>query len=173
MKIFLDVGAHKGQTVKIVQESRYNFDKIICFEPSKECIPYIEAIDDTRIIINQFGLWKKTKKSNLIMSGDVGASIFKDKTDIEQINIEEIQLVKVSDWIKENIKSDDIVIMKINCEGSECDILDDLINSGHIYDLYNIMVHFDVRKIPSQRGREWEIRSKFSKNNIEYIGIIN
>lgn len=169
MKLFLDVGAHKGQTARAVTASRYAFDQIICFEPATECIPYIESIGDKRITINPFGLWKETRKTRLFGAGDIGASIFKDKAIAVSTKTAEIQLVKASDWMSKNVKADDIVFMKLNCEGSECDILDDLIDSGEIYKIYNIMVDFDVRKIPSMRKREWKTRQKLRKHKIENV----
>ena len=43
MKIFLDVGAHIGETVKIVLDPKYGFDAIYCFEPSEECCKTIKT----------------------------------------------------------------------------------------------------------------------------------
>ena len=44
MKISLDVGSHKGETLKEVIKSKYNFEKIYCFEPSKKCIKDLKKI---------------------------------------------------------------------------------------------------------------------------------
>ena len=37
MKIFIDIGAHIGQTLHEVSKEKYAFDKIVCFEPSSLC----------------------------------------------------------------------------------------------------------------------------------------
>ena len=55
MKIFLDVGAHKGQTLKIALEEKYGFDKIYCFEPVSECCDVLRTYRDERVTICEYG----------------------------------------------------------------------------------------------------------------------
>ena len=166
MKIFLDVGAHRGQTARAVIAPRFAFDQIFCFEPATECKPDIEAVADPRIKLVPVGLGKEAKKARLFGSGAIGASIFSDKLAKGSSTVREIQLIKAGGWINENIKSGDVVFMKLNCEGSECDIIDDLVATGAIAKLYSIMIDFDVRKIPSLKYREKETRKKLRENGI-------
>jgi FkbM family methyltransferase len=172
VKIFLDVGANNGGTARAVITPRYKFDKIVCFEPVIECIPNIESIGDSRIIPEPFGLWSETKKTILFGVGS-GASVFGDKTTGNLTERREIQLIKTSDWISKNVKSNDVVFMKLNCEGSECEIIDDLIDSGEISKIYSIMIDFDVRKIPSKMHREFETRKKLRENKIGNVCFCN
>ena len=165
MKTFLDVGANNGETARTVITPRYKFDKIVCFEPSIECVPNIESIGDSRIIPEPFGLWSETKKTILFGEGG-GASVFGDKTTGNLTGRREVQLIRASDWISKNVKSNDVVFMKLNCEGSECEIIEDLIDSGEISKMYSIMIDFDVRKIPNMMYREFEIRKKLRENKI-------
>ena len=158
MKIFLDVGAHKGQTASAVLEDSYGFEKIYCFEPVPGRCDSIRKIGNERIIANEFGLWKKTTTKNIFEPGSIGASIFKDKFTPDKHPSIKIKLVRASEWFAKNIKPGDEVYMKLNCEGSECDILDDLLDSGEYKKLTALMVDFDVRKIPSQKHREKEVR---------------
>lgn len=170
MKIFLDVGAYHGISASAATAQRFAFDKIVCFEPSPECIPYIEAIDGNRITVMHFGLWNDTTNKMLYSSGHYGASIFADKPiNNTKFNIRDINLVKASTWVNDNISKDDVVFMKMNCEGCECDIIDDLIINNQISKLYSIMVDFDVGKIPSMKHREIEIRKSIWKNGIDNV----
>ncbi len=104
--------------------------------------------------------------TDLYDAGGVGGSIYGDKFDNHPEIKEEIKLVKASEWIKSNIRKDDIVFMKINVEGSECDIIDELIDTGCIYDMYCVKVDFDVRKIPGMQYRQWETRKKLRRKKI-------
>ena len=80
MKIFLDVGAHIGETLEIALDPKYGFDKIYAFEPSKDCCDVIRAsYDDKRLVICEYGLWDKDSNLPLYNSGGLGASVFKDK----------------------------------------------------------------------------------------------
>lgn len=73
-----------------------------------------------------------------------------------------VDLRQASDWFGEHISDDDEVYLKLNCEGSECDILDDLLDSGEIEKVTSILVDFDVRKIPALAHREREVRERLS-----------
>jgi len=97
----------------------------------------------------------------------MGASMFSDKNDLESNFNEPIRIVNASEWITNNTSLDeDTIYLKLNCEGAECDIIEDLIRSG-VYDrIAHIMIDFDVRKIPSQSHRQNEIlKLLYGKNN--------
>lgn len=147
MKIFLDVGAYKGETIKIAME--YDFDKLYCFEPLPENCEQIEKLADHRVEIFTFGLWDKTKEKRLYNPKSLGASLFKDKNRVKDSTV--IQVVRASDWFREFIDGEDEVYLKLNCEGAEWTILDDLIKSGEYKKIKVLMVDFDIRKIPSQK----------------------
>ena len=52
MKVFLDVGSNRGQTVRVALEPKYEFDRIYCFEPVAELRRVLAAeFRDSRIII--------------------------------------------------------------------------------------------------------------------------
>lgn len=169
MKIFLDVGAYNGDTAKAVLNHEYNFDKIYCFEPNPFfCNLIRQNIKDLKIEVEEFGLWKENCNRELYCSNGPSASIYNDRfgENIERI---EVKLIKASDWFKENIKENDQVFMKLNCEGAECDIIEDIIEANEDYKIKALMIDFDVRKIKSQKHRELEIRKKFENSKIGTI----
>lgn len=173
MKIFLDVGANKGKVTWAALEDSFGFDKIYAFEPVLGLCGLIRKIVSEKIIVNEFGLWKKTVTKNIFEPGSIGASIFKDKFTPEKHPSVKIKLVRASTWFAKNIKPDDEVFMKLNCEGSECDILDDLMDSGEYKKLTALMVDFDVRKIPSQKHREAEVRKRLEKYPLPVVYIVS
>jgi FkbM family methyltransferase len=71
MKIFIDIGAHIGQTLHEVSKEKYAFDKIVCFEPSSLCWDELKkiALEDDRIEICEFGLSNKNQDIELFMPG--------------------------------------------------------------------------------------------------------
>ena len=46
MRIFLDIGAHTGETLNEVLKEKYAFDRVICFEPSNICMPSLKKYAD-------------------------------------------------------------------------------------------------------------------------------
>lgn len=165
MKIFLDVGAHEGSTLQAVRDPKYAFDRIYCFEPASSCWPELESIRDDRVTICRFGLWNRTAERTLYDPGSRGASLFADKfrtTPAEEV----IRLVRATDWFRAELGGDDVIYMKLNCEGAEADIVADLLDSGELSRVRAVMIDPDVRKIPSQAHRERELRQRLAASGL-------
>jgi len=163
VKIFLDIGANIGQTTKAVLDPQYGFDEVHCFEPSLLCRNHLYKLrKDPRVMIHDFGLSNRTYMGMLYASGSIGASVYKDKPQkvSKQTKNETCQFARASDWFAANLRISDIVCAKMNCEGSECDILDDLMDSGEILKLKVLRVSFDVWKVPSQKHRGLVVRNR-------------
>lgn len=155
MRVFLDVGAHYGETAAAVLDPKYGFDRVICFEPVAECWQRLEALDDPRVVVNRFGLWKDTCELPMFSPGLEGASMFWDKNQTESQAL--CEFVQASTWVREHVSDDDTVFMKMNVEGAESDIIEDLLDSGEYKKIAGMLVYADAMKIPSQRHRATEI----------------
>ena len=173
MRIFLDVGAYMGETAKAVLTSTHHFDKIYCFEPQTLLCDIIKKLSEDKITVCEFGLWN-CDCVKFLYSGrrKDGASIYPDKFAKRDVSSVECRFVKASVWFSENIKPDDYAVLKLNCEGAECDILDDLFQSGEYKKINALMVDFDVRKSPSQKHKENEIREKLLKYHIPAVFLV-
>tara|TARA_Y100001978_G_scaffold9954_1_gene8223 strand:- start:228 stop:1043 length:816 start_codon:yes stop_codon:yes gene_type:complete len=170
MKVFVDVGSNYGQTLKVISNKKYNFDKIFGFEPSKKCFANLDKIAaaDKRIKICKFGLGLKNCKVDLFEPGLMSASIFKSDDNItENSNIEkeEIKIVDAAKWVKDNLSKSDINVAKINVEGSEIDILRSWLDSECINYFYSIVIMFDIREFKKYRHLEREIRNELNSKN--------
>jgi FkbM family methyltransferase len=170
MKVFLDVGSNKGQTVNEILEPRfgfdriflkYGFDRIYCFEPVPELQQVIaKEYHDPRIVINEVGLWKETCEKPIFSPGSQSGSIFADKVNVDPQHSVICRFVRASDWFRDHLTETDEVYLKLNCEGCEVDIIEDLLDSNEYRKITSLGVAFDVKKIPSQRGREIEIKRR-------------
>lgn len=161
-RIFLDVGANTGQTLAAALDPVFRFDWIVCFEPAPACWPRLKQLADARVKIERFGLWNQTCEKPLFDPGGKGASLWHKDNFKPNITTEVCQFRQARYWFEENLKVGDIVFLKLNCEGAECDILDDLLDSGEFDKVTFAMVDFDVRKISSQKHREAELRDKLA-----------
>lgn len=167
MKIFLDVGSNTGQTLDEILEPRYGFDRIFlkygfdriyCFEPVPELQRVLaKEYQDPRIIITGVGLWNQTCQGLIFSPGSQSGSIFADKINVDPQDSVMCRFVRASDWFRDNLTATDEVYLKLNCEGCEVDIIEDLLDSNEYRKVASLGVAFDVKKIPSQRGREVEI----------------
>ena len=151
-RIFLDIGAHKGESLSGILNDDYLFDEIHCFEPMPEPFAVLkkcfEGKGRAKVFFHNFGLADFSGEQE-IYGKDVGASMFADKVDIDNTLIERCSFVRATDFYREHLNKEDLIIMKLNCEGGEISILNDLLDSAEIFKNDHIMVDFDARKIPS------------------------
>lgn len=173
MKIFLDVGAHVGETLKIALEDKYAFDKLYCFEPVPQCCNILRTYEDKRVVVCEYGLWNENCIKEIYNPKSRGASVFKDKKFRHPVAQQNVKMVRASEWFSQNLKVDDQVYLKLNCEGAECAILDDLIETDQYQKIDVLMVDFDVRKIPSQRHLMPIMKAKLNKLGIPKIFYID
>ena len=169
MKIFLDIGSHMGQTLREVTKEKYAFDRIIGFEPSSFCLNELKKIaaDDDRIEICKFGLSNRSEDIQLFLAGTQAGSIYKDEDhSVDTEDLETIKLRDACEWFESNINADDYVVVKTNCEGSEVDILDSLIDGNIMKNIYCFLITFDIRNYEEFQHRELEIRKRLKKEKL-------
>jgi FkbM family methyltransferase len=156
-RVFLDVGANTGQTLAAVLD--LDFDWIVCFEPAPVCWPALERQADHRTRIEKFGLWNRDTEASLYRPGAKGGGLWiKDgSTDSEHAVC---SFRRASDWFRDNLAAQDVVWLKLNCEGAECDILDDLLDAGAFANVYAAIIALDVLKIKQLAHRAAEIRAR-------------
>lgn len=166
-RLFLDIGAHNGETLEEAVKLHWHFDKIVCFEPASSCWPMIERLADGRVGLERFGLWDRDASLELHDPGAIGASLSIEKALTETVEVCEVR--DAADWFAQNVCAADRVYVKINVEGAECDIVERLIDTGEISKIDHLMLHFDVRKIPSQAHRAAEVEASLNRVGIDWI----
>ena len=167
MSILLDVGAHFGQTAVIAIDPKWGFKEIHAFEPSKIAFEKLKCIKSSVLICHNYGLFSKNTELELLNSGQVGASIYK-RSAISQPKKELIKLRRASDWLSEYLDWESEIYLKLNCEGCEVDILQDLIDAGLITKFKSIYIDFDIRKIPGQEHRREIIEKQLLRLKVPF-----
>lgn len=179
-RIFLDVGAHHGQTIQLLLQPRFRIDHIFGFEPSPLChtilaSKFFNKVIDSRTIITivKAGLWSETCEMNLHNEGSQGGTVHEDyqTTCNPEIRVTHCKFIRASDWFRDNVSSDDEVFLKLNCEGSECEIIMDLLNTGEYDKVKAVLVDFDVRKSPSHKHKEAELRERMKAMGINNMHV--
>lgn len=133
--VVFDMGGYEGQWASDIF-SKYKCS-VFVFEPYKDYANNIRNrfVKNSNIKVFDFGLGKEDKITTLY-SNDDGSSVFK-KTGVSF----EISITKASSFIK-NEKISKIDLMKVNIEGGEYDLLEELIDSGMIGSIKNLQVQF-------------------------------
>lgn len=165
MKVFLDVGAHEGSSLHAARDPKFGFERIFCFEPAPVCWPALESVRDRRVVVCKYGLWNRTAEHELYDAGSRGASLYEDKFKQTPTRTT-ARFVRATDWFREHLRDGDEIFLKLNCEGAEADIVEDLLDSGELARVRAVMIDPDVRKIPSQAHRERELRERLRASGL-------
>lgn len=182
MKIFLDVGSNQGQTIGSILDPIYGFNRTFCkygfhkiygFEPVPALHEVVsEKYRGPRFTIFAVGLWKETCEKPIYSPGSQSGSIFADKINVDPAHSTICKFMRASDWFRDHLAETDEVYVKLNCEGCEVDIIEDLLDSNEYRKITSLGVSFDVRKIPSQRHREEKIKLRLQeKGYTNYIDL--
>lgn len=156
--IFLDIGAHWGETLEEVLSPIWRFDRVYAFEPDPEAVRVLEQkfaaeIAAGKLIIVPAAL--STHEGEADLFGDNaggGASLYAEKMDVDAAKSARIKLISTRQFFAEHFNGNDLILAKLNCEGGEIDILNDLADSGEIRKITRLVVDFDIRKVRGKRG---------------------
>ena len=174
-RIFLDVGAHQGQTIEMMLRPRFKVDCIVGFDPSPLCHAILDRKfgGNPKVTIVKQGLWSETCEMDLHNEGSQGGTVHADyqTTCNPEPRVTRCSFVKASDWFRDHVAEDDEVFLKLNCEGSECDIINDLLETGEYRKVKATFVDFDVRKSPSQKHKEGELRERMKAEGINNVHV--
>jgi FkbM family methyltransferase len=163
-KIFLDVGGFEGESSRAALDPLFGFDKVYCFEPVAACYESIrKTISNTRFQLVDAGLLDKTATLPVYSVGSLGASLYADAPQTgPTASPTEFSFIRATDYFREHINHDDVVWMKLNCEGAEIAILDDLLDSGEARKLREVLIDFDAVKIPSMRAHVERLEARLT-----------
>lgn len=156
MKVFLDVGAHTGETLAAVL--RWDFDRIVCFEPAAANLPRLRRLADARTTVEPFGLWDKSCEERLCNPGSDGASLWERPNRPKTHEV--CRFVRATDWLRDNLSVGDTVWMKLNVEGAELDVLTDLLDGGEFHRVDFLEIMWDAHKIPALASRLHAVRAR-------------
>lgn len=169
-KVFLDVGGYEGFSVLAALDPIFAFERVFCFEPASSCIAKIARIRDPRLVIVKAGLSNRGGAATLYHPGTPAGSVFGDApTWGGDAAPEEIDLVSAADFFRIFLRPSDSVFMKLNCEGSELDVLESLLDSQGTSQLANVLIDLDAMKIPSQRDRVDTVMQRVTDAKIAYF----
>lgn len=151
----IDLGGYHGQWTSDIF-SRY-LCNISVFEPVSEFAHKIETrfSRNSKIQVCQFGLGGSTREESISVCG-TSSSIFRNSGERETIKI-----VDVRDWFLSN-KVEAVDLMKINIEGGEYELLEQLIETDLISRIKDLQIQF--HNIASDSEKRMQAIQKTLKN---------
>ena len=137
-KVYVDCGAHKGDTVKaFINSADYTKDtEIHAFEPN----PYsrVHKRFKGKINLHVKATWVEDVKMNFYITkerkGTQAGSLLKEKTsgNLDKKHPLTVQAIDFGKWIKDNFSIDDHIIVKMDIEGAEYKVIPSMIKDGSI-----------------------------------------
>ena len=170
MRIFIDIGGHKGHSVLAALDPIFSFDKIYSFEPNANLAAEIRKIKDPRLTVICAGLGDRFEKAILYRSGTLSGSFFQDGPEFGGTGRQEVATVlKSGEILPALIPSGSFVRIKLNCEGAEIAILQNLIDLGCADLAMWALIDFDAEKIPSLKGKAATIEQALRSLGISWL----
>lgn len=162
--IFVDCGANVGQTLEEVTKPTYAWDSLLAFEPDPVAHKILRHIYP-EVTTYAVGLSDHTGVSTLYGdNANIGASIYSTKTDIDPSIHQQVPVWEASSVIGPLTD----VVLKLNCEGAEIPILNNLLDTGAIDRCINIMVDFDIRRCAGHEDEEGLVRTRLDNHGVNY-----
>lgn len=153
----IDCGANVGDITNFFQQIGA---KVFAFEPNKHAFKILDKryYNNKNVVCINKGVGSKddagikklflheSAEENQVMYS-TGCSIVKDKENVNSENYEEIEIVNLGLFIKALDKP--VKVLKIDIEGAEVNLLNDLLDTGLIRDIPYVFVETHEKKIPS------------------------
>ena len=174
----IDCGANVGNITSIFENAGAN---VIAFEPNKHAFEILQ----TRFVYNKKVrcfkkgvVGKNPGKRKLFMHKNnyideivysTGSSIIESKNNVNKNNYEEVEMVRLSSFIKKFNK--DIKVLKIDIEGAEIELLNDLMDSGVARKIPYIFVETHEKKIPTLQKEKEALRNRVKNEGYTNINL--
>lgn len=151
-RLFIDGGGHDGCSVRKWLHSHPDFETV-SFEPNHLLAPCFEDIKGPLI---QSALWTEDGEVSFFLDETDfdGSSVFQDQSGIVGGKKVTVPAVKLSRWVKENVREDDYCVLKLDIEGAEYPVLEQLFEEGTIERVDELYVEFHLRFLKGRISRE-------------------
>ena len=81
----------------------------------------------------------------------------------------EIESIDISNWIKTNLSEQDLIVMKLDIEGSEYNVLEKMISDGSINYINKLFVEWHDYQLENKEIEKEKIKAILKEKKIEYI----
>ena len=98
-----------------------------------------------------------------------GSSIIEDKENVNKNNYIEVELVNLCEFLK--LFNKKVKVLKIDIEGAEVELLNDLMDDDLIRDIPYVFVETHEKKIPSLRKSTATLKKRIEEENYSNINL--
>lgn len=169
--ICIDCGANIGEISQLMVDRGA---EVYAFEPDpyalKKLTQRFKGVGNIKIhnkaVSNKSGrlkLFFREEHDQDPVMFSVGSTLIDEKNDIDESKFCEVDVISLKEFIRQ---FEYIKILKLDIEGAECDILEDLLDSDDIFKFGLVLVETHEKWIPSQKERLAKIKETIKMKNV-------
>lgn len=159
-KVFIDGGARVGETLEtfLVTREDLNGCDAYLFECNSDHRTVLESLQASypqyTLHVKEEALWTSNESLNFYMSkdrwGDLGCTLDPTKQEaLDLHNPRKVTAIRLSDFIN-SLDSDSYIIVKLDIEGAEYEVVQDLIQTGAIECIKELYVEWHDHFYPGK-----------------------
>jgi FkbM family methyltransferase len=176
-KVFIDGGAHKGEAIDVLLEKRPDLEgcEVHFFEPNPDLIELLEGIakDNKKydITVHHGALWVKDGEIDFLESiarwNTLASTIVPSMKEIwglklDRDNPKKVESISLSNFLDE-FDDDEYIVLKLDVEGSEYYLLEQLINNKKINKIDELYIEWHDHFFPDLKDLGNKLRNQLSK----------
>jgi FkbM family methyltransferase len=180
-KVFIDGGAHKGEAIEVLLDKRADLKgcEIHFFEPNPELIGLLENIVKENkgydIKVYHSAIWMADGEINFLESverwGTLASTVVPSMKEIwglklDRGNPHKVPAKSLSKFL-DNFDKNDYIVVKLDIEGSEYYVIDDLFTSGKIEMIDELYIEWHDHFFPHLKNKGDELRRRLSSANLK------
>lgn len=167
--LVIDCGAHTGEIIKMVAPSEC---QIIAFEPYPPAFEILQKkfSNYPNVQLIKKAVWTQDSVQPLFIKEvrnriSDGCSLRMDKSVVSKDKYIEVETVDLSTFIKNLNRK--ITVLKLDIEGSEYEVLSDLINTEVIHECDWVLAELHVKRMPKikEKGIHETLKDRVAKLN--------
>lgn len=172
-KYLIDCGAHEGKAIKSFRSKFSDAGEYIihAFEPN----PFAAKNYGEGVVVHDEAVWINDGEIDFYITkgkkGSPSATIYKQKITgrLDKKHPVKVRCIDFSNWLRDNVKLQDYVIVKMNMEGAEYPVIGKLILEETIELIDVLYVKFHAKKIKLSKFKHLELLEELNKYNVKVI----
>ena len=179
MKIFIDLGAYTGDTLRIALEVYKHFDRFYAFEPFSASFEVLKEtfVGREEIILYNAAADVTTGQKKLYLQSahdlcpNAGHSLLSGKSNVREDTFEIVASVDFSTFVTSTFSMSDTIVLKIDIEGMEYDLLAKMIDDESIRYINKIFCEWHATRANIGKRRHKEIIKRLRKCGLDVSGV--
>jgi FkbM family methyltransferase len=157
-KIFIDAGAHAGESVSFYldRQPKLKGSIVYFFEPNPQYAQRLKEMENNRdykVIYKPEAVWTKNEELSFFIAkdqwGDAGSTLLPEKKEVlDRERPLKVRAIDFAEFLKTNVTANDYVIVKLDIEGAEYKVIEHLIETNTICMINEIWVEWHDRFYP-------------------------